>query len=48
MSLCEQWRLILDREGRKHLSSRDGVLKGPGFGGGFQRDYKAGRGSLIA
>lgn len=34
-------------EGRKRLSGRDGFLKGPGVGGGFQRD-KAGRGSLIA
>lgn len=48
MPLCEQWRLILDGEGRKRLSGRDGFLKGPGVGGGFQGDCKAGRGSQAA
>lgn len=38
MPLCVQWRPTLDGEGRKHLSGRDGFLKEPGVGGGFQRD----------
>lgn len=32
----------------ENASGRDGFLKGPGVGGGLQRDYKAGRGSLTA